>query len=101
MLDWSQPAASIVRVRVRSVAPTLLVFLASGLHDDEPFSAQLVPDSTLADSIRVQPSERGWDVSLPGSWFDRPAAVFYLVEVCWRGILLNHSDLGHATFGSW
>ncbi len=69
--------------------------------DNEPLLTRQEPSSTLADSIQVQPSRSGWEVALPRSWFGSPMMVFYLVEVRWRGILLNHSDLGQTTLGTW
>ncbi len=69
---------------------TLAIDLAA---DDQPPSAIFVPaaDSALADSLQIEPTACGWNVSLPGSWLQSPGAVFCLAEVCWRGIPLNHS----------
>ncbi len=74
--------------------------LALGLAaDDELPVVRLAPaaDSVFADSVRVEPSTSGWDVSLPASWLGSSFVVYYLVTVGWRGVLLNHSELGRAT----
>ncbi|MEO0078055.1 MAG: PIG-L family deacetylase [candidate division WOR-3 bacterium] len=75
---------------------TLALSLAA---DDEMPVTRLAPaaDAVFADSVRVKPSKSGWEVSLPASWLGSSFVVYYLVMVGWRGVLLNHSDLGRAT----